>query len=183
MIGKVEPAVKKVAAEVVALDPSPSPKAPMLVQQDDVEMKHESFITYYYLCACRSVDDMAAAKPVSAPVPPLMALPASQPAPPFTSTPTVPQGPSTVMEIGKPASTPMPDGAFETTVATHTKRLDDCTAMSKKLEELLADLSGQKEKISELLRTIPTDFVTHTRSSPAGLLKRRDSASQQPPAS
>jgi hypothetical protein len=57
------------------------------------------------------------------------------------------------------SSTPAPSvvesgPAFEQSMSTHVKRLEECTAMSKRLEELVNGLADYKERISELLCTL-----------------------------
>ena len=45
----------------------------------------------------------------------------------------------------------LPDTALEASVSVHEKRLDDCTAMAKRLEEMMAGLGECQERLAELL--------------------------------
>lgn len=82
-----------------------------------------------------------APSPVQALQPAVAAAVAPLPVPaPVSSTPAPP-----VVESGP---------AFEQSMSTHVKRLEECTAMSKRLEELVNGLANYKERISELLCTL-----------------------------
>ena len=94
------------------------------------------------------------------------ALPAAAIVPAAVMVPVVaqPMPTPTPMAISVPAQVPDQGVALETAASMHEKRLEDCTLMAKRLEEMLGSLGNYKERLSELLRTRARQLCAFTDS-------------------
>lgn len=81
------------------------------------------------------------------------ALPAAAIVPAPVMVPVMAPPAPTPMAISVPAQAPDQGVAIEVAASMHEKRLEDCTIMAKRLEEILGSLGNYKERLSELLRT------------------------------
>lgn len=80
-----------------------------------------------------------------------------------------------------PPAAPIEITPLDSSFSMHEKRMEDCTVMSKRLEEIVGSLAECKERISELHRT-KCCFVVNNSIDPlcssASLSQRRDSPRQ-----
>lgn len=88
-----------------------------------------------------SISTVAAAPTVASAVP---ATPPAQHTTSIVPAPPTAMPPAAVM----PA---LPDAALEASASLHEKRLNECTAMAKRLEEMMAGLGDCQERLAELL--------------------------------